>query len=384
VETVLVWQASGPPPHSLGVHVSHAFPAGLGLARNRGLRAIRGPLVGFVDDDELVDPGWVSGVISAFPATRPVEAVFGPVRPRDERGLAFCNFEGGEPQVFTDPSTPPWVVGTGGNMAFRTAAILEAGGFDTAFGVGAIARSAEDSEIIVRFLKQGRTIAWSPDMVVYHPTKTEPERLASRYPYAYGLGKVVRRHRDPMLSARHMRATSTVLATAARRRDGRRWREGTATLQGFLAGVALRARALSPVAALERMPESLSERLRESTLDPQLQGFGPDPHYMYRAGPDLLLHLYVNPSNRLAASVAAREVIAAKSAVGGIPALHAVERGTDALWVLEDWLEGRHPRARDAQRWFPHAARWAIEMGGVAVDHPGTARRDGTSGPSGS
>jgi hypothetical protein len=156
-------------------------------------------------------------------------------------------------------------------MAFRRDDLIAVGGFDVLFGLGAVARSAEDTEAIHRLLRGGRRVAWSPDVVVYHPTKTREERLASRFPYAYGIGKLARRHRDPVLAARYARSIVDATASAVRSRDSRRLRETRETLRGFVAGVGLRARPVSPERLLASVPDEVAAALdgaRPQALEP--------------------------------------------------------------------------------------------------------------------
>ena len=152
------------------------------------------------------------------PAGRP-DAVFGPVAPRDDRGLPYCTFEGGEHLLFRERGTPPWTVGTGGNMAFRRDVLEAAGGFDTRFGIGGPAQSAEELDAIMRLLRAGRTLAFSPELPAYHPTKTEQEHLASRWSYGFGMGALFRRHRSPLLAARYLLTIVQTYARPSAQRD---------------------------------------------------------------------------------------------------------------------------------------------------------------------
>ena len=63
-EVILVWQArEAPPAQPDGVRAIHVMPAGLSYARNRGAAAARSARLAFVDDDEVVAPGWAAGVL---------------------------------------------------------------------------------------------------------------------------------------------------------------------------------------------------------------------------------------------------------------------------------------------------------------------------------
>lgn len=359
VETIVVWQGASPAPGLDGAVVLEVFPSGLAYARNRGLAAARAPLVAFVDDDEVVDPAWVQSVLSAFSREEAPAGVFGPIAPRDERGLPYCRYDGGGSYRLIRRGTPPWRVGSGGNMAFRREALLAVGGFDPLFGLGSVSRSAEETEAIHRLLDSGRTLAWSPAAVVYHPTKTETERLDSRFPYAFGLGKLVRRHRSAMLAARYGREIAGALASGVRARDGRRLRETRATLRGFATALTFRARPRSPRALLERAPGKIAAALEGEQPEPCEPSYRPDPHFVYRVGADRILHVYVHPTARLREGLAVRDRLAKREAAQTF----AQEEDVDALWVLEEYLSGRPPDPAQVARWFGSVAEWVLALG---------------------
>jgi hypothetical protein len=359
VETIVVWQSAEPAPELDRAVILNVFPSGLAYARNRGLAAAQGELVAFVDDDEVVDPAWARGLLDAFARAEAPAGVFGPIAPRDERGLPYCRYDGGGSFRLIQPETPPWRVGSGGNMAFRRDALLAVGGFDPLFGAGSVSRSAEETELIHRLLESGRTLAWSPDPVVYHPSKTEAERLQSRFPYAFGLGKVVRRHRSPVLAARYGSEIARALTSGVRARDTRRLRETRDTLRGFTSAVVLRASASSPFALLDRAPEAVAAALDGAAVEARELSYRPDPHFVYRVGGDRILHVYANPSARLRAGLAVRDALDRP----GIPKGLAEGREGDALWVLEEYLAGRPPQPDRVAEWFPSVAEWVLELG---------------------
>lgn len=322
VEIVVARQASGPAPVYPGARVVDVFPVSLSYARNRGFRETRAPLIAFVDDDEVVDTSWVRGVLTAFDELSSAAGAFGPVAPLDDLARAYCRYEGDERRVFSGRRTGPWLVGTGGNMAFRRTAFATGGGFDLRFGAGAAAHAAEDWDLIVRLLRDGCTLVWSPQMVVYHPTKDDVSHLASRYPYGFGVGHLARRHRDPLLALRYSKAIGEVLLKAARGGDRDRLREGVATLRGFAAGGLSRAQPLSPAAALEQMPELLEKYAAAESWRPVEMVLDLDPKLRYRSNSGRFLHVHVNPSSELGATLEA------------LPENTRVVPGRDSLWVL--------------------------------------------------
>jgi glycosyl transferase family 2 len=353
VETFVVWQSAEPAPGLDGAVVLNVFPSGLAYARNRGFVAARGELVAFVDDDEVADPDWVRALLDAFSRAESPAGVFGPVAARD------VSYRGGGSFRSIGRGTPPWRVGSGGNMAFRREALLAVGGFDPLFGAGSVSRGGEATEVIHRLLESGRTLVWSPEAIVYGTAKTEAERLRSSYLDAYGLGKALRRHRSPVLAARRGTEIARTLTSGARARDGRRLRETRAMLHGFASAVAFRASARSPRTALERMPAAVAAGLDGAAIEPQEPSFRPDPHFLYRVGGDRMLHVYVNPSARLGTGLAVRQRLARP----GIPTVIAQAEDVDAWWVLEELLTGQPPQPDRAAEWFPRVAEWVLGLG---------------------
>jgi glycosyltransferase involved in cell wall biosynthesis len=317
IEIVVVWQSESPAPELAGcVRVLEVFPLGLAHARNRGLAATEAALVGFVDDDELVDPGWVAAALQAFAASPRPAAAFGPVAPLDDRGLPYCRLEPGSARAFDRPSTPPWVVGTGGNMVFDGTELRGAGGFDPLLGAGAEGRAGEETELIVRLLRRRRRIVWVPDLGVYHPTKYAEEHLAVRFPYAYGMGRALRKHRAAAHAVRYLRSIADAFVAARREHDERRGREVRATLRGFLAGLLRPVDRRSPLTALEHAPAALRAEVEAGGWQALPLRTESPPRLAYRRN-GAVLEIWTQPSSADAEA-------AARGA--------RVVPGRDALW----------------------------------------------------
>jgi GT2 family glycosyltransferase len=174
---------------------------GTSRARNAGLAVATGEAVAFVDDDVVVDPGWLRAVGAGFGSG--VGCVTGLIAPfsLDTPGQTlfevFAGFNKGfEYEVFdmhardkADRLWPyaPGSIGSGGNMALLTALARRLGGFDIALGGGTIALGGEDLDLLLRVLLDGEQIVYDPAAMVFHEHPKDQPGLRRRA-YSYGIG----------------------------------------------------------------------------------------------------------------------------------------------------------------------------------------------------
>jgi hypothetical protein len=360
-EIVLVWQGRNAPRDLPGgVVVLHTIPAGLSHARNAGVEGSSSPRLAFIDDDELVAESWAAGVQQGF--DEGADAVFGPVDPMDDVGRPHCVLTGEVPR-WVDPHERPWNVGTGGNMAATRQMLAEVGGFDPRLGAGSFGMSAEDTFLIARLQRVGARLRWRPEMRVAHPTKTDAEVLASRYPYGFGAGRVVRRLRSAALAGRYTVDLGWAAREALRRRSRQRARELLATARGFVAGALYPDRWTAPEALLDRLPPELGPLLDGHTPRGLPVPFRNDPHFLYAIGDRRLLHVYGEPGPVKREARRARERLREGGLPAGIPALYgAVETPTE-LWLVEERLPGRAAVPEREPRWWADVTSLLIEIG---------------------
>jgi GT2 family glycosyltransferase len=226
LEVVVVDSASEPPLEPVveecrselaAVSYLYVSEPGLARARNIGMRAARGELIAFVDDDAAPARGWADAIRAAFARDSRIgcvggtcRAVFpsGRARPRwlSDRLLCFAgitNF-GDEPHVARSSAEWPF----GANMAFRREA-LEGRGFDERLGrrAGDLA-SGEDSDMVARVQADGWTIWLEPSAVVDHTVHAS--RLEKRYYrrrlWAQGRSRAEATRRSAMTSVRLLAA----------------------------------------------------------------------------------------------------------------------------------------------------------------------------------
>jgi GT2 family glycosyltransferase len=176
---------------------------GLSWARMAALEAAGGGILAWIDDDETADPHWLAELARAFHEHPEAGAVSGIVVPGELETWPQVWFEqfgghnklrGFTPKVFSpdtartqSPLYPLPMFGAGGNMAFRSTALEQIGGFDVALGAGSRSMGAEDTLAFTELLWAGGTVVYQPTAVTYHYQRRSMEELR-RQMLGYGVG----------------------------------------------------------------------------------------------------------------------------------------------------------------------------------------------------
>ncbi len=166
----------------------HERRRGKSYALNSGIDATSGDLIGFIDDDEEVDPEWFTHVLHAFGDER-VDFIGGPCFPRwgavppgwmpaSYRGVIGHVDDGDRVMVFGKDA--PGIL-MGGNAVIRRRVVRAAGEFLPALGPRPDRRlmSGEDEDFYCRLLGAGAYGLYVPGLKIYH--YVPPERLTKQY-----------------------------------------------------------------------------------------------------------------------------------------------------------------------------------------------------------
>ena len=177
---------------------------GLGASHNRALAEATGNIVAFTDDDVIVDPHWLSELVTPFVTGPQVMGTTGLILPAELETAAQFMLElhgrfakGFVPTRFDlhgsrsmDPLFPFTAgrLGSGANMAFDTSYLRSIGGFDPALGTGSPARGGDDLAALFRLVADGHTLAYQPGALVWHHHRRDLPAVR-RQAFGYGVGQ---------------------------------------------------------------------------------------------------------------------------------------------------------------------------------------------------
>lgn len=146
---------------------------GLARARNIGVAASRGRLLAFTDDDCRLSRAYLQDLVSHDRADIEPIVRGGRVELGDPHDLP-CTIKSNverrrldrRQRVKLDIAPAGFILGC--NMAMRRVVFDKIGSFDERFGAGAVFKSGEDTDFVLRAYLAGIPVEYVPDMVVYH------------------------------------------------------------------------------------------------------------------------------------------------------------------------------------------------------------------------
>lgn len=143
------------------------------FALNRAIKASKGQIIAFTDDDCLPEKQWLHKIWSYFSRNPLTDGISGRVI-----------WEDGKPWFKTNNI----LRGSGLNMAFRKSLFEEIGYFDTWLGPGSFGCAAEDRELVYRALKHNKKIEINNDILVVHKHRQNSQQeLLANYRDAKGI-----------------------------------------------------------------------------------------------------------------------------------------------------------------------------------------------------
>ena len=167
---------------------------GKSRALNLGLRAAKGDVFAFVDDDCRLHPEYVNDLLRHVAADTSLVLRGGRIELGDPADLPLT--------INTSPTPRRWSIATsthyehfmgelaGCNMTMQRALAERLGLFDENFGPGTRMGSGDDAEYMLRAYVSGITLEYVPDMTVFHHhgrrTSEEGRAVYRRYMTGWG------------------------------------------------------------------------------------------------------------------------------------------------------------------------------------------------------
>ena len=165
-------------------------------ALNKGIRAARGNIYAFTDDDCVVDQSWLKTIISEYNLDPKLAVLGGRVELYSHCDKPLTLATGSEKVEFSSPRMlfpDPLIIGA--NMAARKEVFAAVGDFDVLLGPGTNA-VAEDVDLVYRAYRKNFKVVYIPSVVVYHNhgRQTNSEIEALIYKYHIGRGAFYFKH----------------------------------------------------------------------------------------------------------------------------------------------------------------------------------------------
>lgn len=155
-------------------------------ARNRGWRAASHSLVGYVDDDVWVAPGWADAMRQAADSAPTVAFVTGRIDIPEGQGTLAVSIKADQSEQVFDRNAHG-VIGHAANLVVRREAVASVGGFDEMLGVGARFHAAPETDLFDRLFAVGATGCYAPAAQAWHD-QWRRAREYVRLQHRYGIG----------------------------------------------------------------------------------------------------------------------------------------------------------------------------------------------------
>ena len=168
----------------------------LSKARNLGIDAARYPIVGFPDDDCWYDPLCLEGVCHEFFKNDKLGACIALWEERDSGSHSIAPHLLEWKVVSAFRSVPISSI----TLFIKHEKICTVGGFDNRLGIGRWYGSGEETDLVMRLVRHGYQIQFSPNVIVHHATNLQRTDFSLRHLQALrrrarGTGAVYAKHK---------------------------------------------------------------------------------------------------------------------------------------------------------------------------------------------
>lgn len=136
---------------------------------NAAIRAAKGNILAFTDDDIITPVDWVHNILEYFNNNPNASCIGGPVVLYNEKDKDISVRTSKSFAVYSKENfNPGYIPIIGCNMILTRALVESVGFYDVRFGPGSYIGSGDDLDLIYRILVLGFNIQYIPDILVFH------------------------------------------------------------------------------------------------------------------------------------------------------------------------------------------------------------------------
>lgn len=171
---------------NIEIRYSRLDRPGVSCARNAGLAMSGGHVIAFPDDDCEYPEHLLAQVEERLISEPKIDGITGVSRDKDTGNFSVCKFH---PAGGLVTSQNIWFRHICASIFLRRRVPDSLGKFDEQLGIGAPFGSGEETDLLLRAVREGFNILYCPDIIVYHPDPTPRYDFKARErAYHYGLG----------------------------------------------------------------------------------------------------------------------------------------------------------------------------------------------------
>jgi len=157
-------------------------------ALNRAIRAAKGDVVAFLDDDVIPAADWLTNVWREFSSDSELGVVSGRVELANPHDLPLMIVTNPNRKLAMSYLDVDGLIGCGCSSAFRRSVLTSVGDFDTLLGPGSKFRAMEDRDYTYRAWKAGNRMLYAPSLLLLHNHGRRTHIDEARLLHGYNIG----------------------------------------------------------------------------------------------------------------------------------------------------------------------------------------------------
>ena len=168
---------------------------GLSISRNVGIKLSTGTFIALMDDDAILPKNYFINLNKLI--LQNFSVFSGRIMTIENKTKSFSRYQGTN-KCEVQYNNIDTILST--SLVFKKEIVNSVGFFDENFGVGAIYGASEETDFVLRILKENIRIFYYPSLTVLHPSEKLSEKSINEiwtksWNYSQGRGALIRKHK---------------------------------------------------------------------------------------------------------------------------------------------------------------------------------------------